>query len=791
VEYNGGLYKIPKNKKESSMRKNILILWVLTLSFFALRICSATDSPQSIASVSDTIITLHNDNGIKQYSLHKGDGYITMKSLSDKPTDPINSMILDVPANDSCSNAAIINDFDSLAFDATEATFDGPGDVIITPDIWYKYTATTTGPVRIQVDNFPQGTFPMLAVYDGWDCPQYTPLPAIVTRNGGETIDNAVALPTTLPARYTGTLQSHSPDIDLPCVQQNSYEDVVYAYTSPVADTINISLCPTDTAGWSPVLAIIDTAGNVLTCSNDFNWAQTFIFNLPVAANERYYIVVSASNFTAIQPHFILSLSSPAYRLISYPQYSISTLAARLDFNVIAGHQYLIELGDRTRGNFHFYLTTGFISIKPAPAPPVNDNCENATDGGILTPGNTLSYTGNNIGATIDCQPLVDFPEVWVKFTTEETLDVRIDYCGTSAITNLISVVTRLSNSCPCGPTCGVEGEIDRACPFNMCPNLNLNIAWYGLPPGTYLFPMVVLPEFEGPYQINITGAKKQFCDTATIYGQRPSAFIDGEMVFFLESDMQNSDAGADIFTIPSSYDITRLSWWGANTNPLGMEACPNIDSYSFNVSFCNAGDSFPQDTVASYNVNLVPEYTGYFLASSSQMKFVFDLPTPLHLTHGWVIVQADSATACLFMWQSTPDGASALQYSNSEQNWHQVGFSTAFCLYGQEAPPPACSYMPGDINGDDQRIGGDVTYGVRYFKGTGGVPPDSCYMDSTSAYLYVSGDVNGNCEFRGSDITRLVAFFKGSAQLSNCHFFPPPILRNDKAISPKLSGEN
>lgn len=88
------------------------------------------------------------------------------------------------------------------------------------------------------------------------------------------------------------------------------------------------------------------------------------------------------------------------------------------------------------------------------------------------------------------------------------------------------------------------------------------------------------------------------------------------------------------------------------------------------------------------------------------------------------------------------------------------------------------CDYLIGDINGDGNRIGGDVTFGVRYFKGLGPNPPDSCYMDSTGTFLYVSGDVNGNCEFRGSDITRLVAYFKGIATLSYCHFFPPPILR-------------
>ena len=59
--------------------------------------------------------------------------------------------------------------------------------------------------------------------------------------------------------------------------------------------------------------------------------------------------------------------------------------------------------------------------------------------------------------------------------------------------------------------------------------------------------------------------------------------------------------------------------------------------------------------------------------------------------------------------------------------------------------PPLNCQYMQGDINGDDLRGGGDVTYGVRFFKLIGNRPPDSCYMDSTHAYLYVAGDVNGN----------------------------------------------
>lgn len=88
------------------------------------------------------------------------------------------------------------------------------------------------------------------------------------------------------------------------------------------------------------------------------------------------------------------------------------------------------------------------------------------------------------------------------------------------------------------------------------------------------------------------------------------------------------------------------------------------------------------------------------------------------------------------------------------------------------------CVFMPGDINGDNQLLGSDIIYGVRYFKGQGSAPPDSCIDDSLGQWLYVSGDVNGNCEFRGSDITYLVTYFKqGNPPLLIC----PRIL----AISP------
>jgi hypothetical protein len=84
-----------------------------------------------------------------------------------------------------------------------------------------------------------------------------------------------------------------------------------------------------------------------------------------------------------------------------------------------------------------------------------------------------------------------------------------------------------------------------------------------------------------------------------------------------------------------------------------------------------------------------------------------------------------------------------------------------------------ACNLMLGDINNDKQITGADVIYAVRYFKGLGLAPAESCFVYSMNSYFYTSGDVNADCYFRGSDITRLVAYFKSTAILESCSSWP------------------
>ncbi len=75
---------------------------------------------------------------------------------------------------------------------------------------------------------------------------------------------------------------------------------------------------------------------------------------------------------------------------------------------------------------------------------------------------------------------------------------------------------------------------------------------------------------------------------------------------------------------------------------------------------------------------------------------------------------------------------------------------------------PVRCSYMPGDINGDNQTNGGDIVYAVNFFRGGRGLPAVECSCPNEEAPFYGAGDVNGSCSFNGMDVTYYVGYLKG-----------------------------
>ena len=89
--------------------------------------------------------------------------------------------------------------------------------------------------------------------------------------------------------------------------------------------------------------------------------------------------------------------------------------------------------------------------------------------------------------------------------------------------------------------------------------------------------------------------------------------------------------------------------------------------------------------------------------------------------------------------------------------------------------PFATCDFLPGDVNGDGQVLGGDVSRAVAYFGGEASPPPDSCFNDSTGDWHYAAADANGDCLFVGGDVTFLVNYFGGTGEAPRwCPQTPP-----------------
>jgi len=106
------------------------------------------------------------------------------------------------------------------------------------------------------------------------------------------------------------------------------------------------------------------------------------------------------------------------------------------------------------------------------------------------------------------------------------------------------------------------------------------------------------------------------------------------------------------------------------------------------------------------------------------------------------------------------------------------VGLIPTTPLIGQfsiKEGPVRCHYRPGDINGNGERNGVDISYAVSFFKGHGPSPTDTCHCLGTPTVFYGAGDVNGNCIFNGVDVTYFVNYLKGLNEgLSFCETCSP-----------------
>ena len=682
------------------MRTKLLVLLVLSILIISLVGASEKSlKPETTSGESKSIIYPLGDSTAQLFILEQNDRTTTIRqNIPSQPSLPkSNGTILDIPTNDDCSNAIEINEVENLPFNSFDATVDG-GIFSSLPNVWFLYTATETGEMEAFVQDSSFTSVGEIAVYDGSVCPEKTVFPDAIEQNGGETIESAVAITESLPLKYTGTLQGFSRDYNFSCLRYNSSKpDVVYSYTANTDDIITAILITPD-ASVDASLIIMDGDGAELAYSKFCNYyGGEGIFgkaalNFEVVAGETYYLVIVGS-ISGTDGNYELMIYSPDYYMIDR-KFSIYSYADVI-FDAVAGHDYLIEMSFQEPGS----LTV--LSVGPAPERPVNDNCENATDAGVLEAPGTFQFTGDNTGATLECDYLsFEYDEVWIKFATDDTLDISLSYCNNPQIERFLTVSNLLSDECPCNYD--EWFSVDDILSLD-CPNMAGVLSWYQLPPGTYYYPMLTHYTYEGPYVLTLTTCVPQYCSDESVFGRGPSDPHSPYWDFIL-SDFEAGYFVADKFEDVAG-TINRVTCWGLFTDPNDVSSgCEPTDPTPLQIVFCELNETSPYvpgDTVAVYDVSIPPELTGYTFTDNNipQQKFIIELDEPVNMTDGWLMIKGNDGTNdCVFAWQNSETTGAAVQYDALSGQWSRAECSMAFCFEGQVGIDDEPVSLPYDV---------------------------------------------------------------------------------------------
>jgi hypothetical protein len=709
-----------------------------------------TDCPCGSGITSSVMGSCSNHNPSHTWnSLAPGTYYygITTSSISGSYTINITGANIPVPANDSCVNAIAIGEVTGRAFTTRGASFDGEGTCNAAPNVWYVYTPTFSGTARISLDGSGYST--KMAVYNGVSC---SPLPAQIGCTDQTSLDFAVSN----GSQYLIEIGGDNGAIG------NGNLTISAAFVIPSNDEcVNADDAGTLTSGTTVQRTGTNEGASRDCIRNPYSevWVK-FAINACMNVTIDYCddSTFSGQSSILLFPNCGCNQSINSNRTASCPGGNPSITW----FNLASGTYYYPVLANNNVGGPYTINITG-IDCPPTPEP----------DFVITAP---YSGTNTTCGADDDCYFTYMGEDQIYEVTIPTADNWEFSLCNSqSSFESALSLGTSI-----CGNDLGAN--------TGGCENGHADLKIYNLPSGTYYLTVDSRTQNCGEYTLDIRILPTP-CD-GSYYSN--GAFDNVNGINDYRCDEASSYA-ADDFTVAEAVILDSIKFTFAEVDEIFN--FNNTGDYQIFASDHGAPGAvlFEQTGIPCTRIASDQSYHGLNTYTYQMGNLGIELPAGTYFLACRPVVNGMCRGEAYWVTTDLRNGVLAYQSSTTNPTWTPsfVYSDLAFCLFATIQPPPACAYMSGDINGDDQRIGGDVTFGVRYFKGTGGVPPDSCYMDSTHAYMYVSGDVNGNCEFRGSDITRLVAFFKGSAQLSYCHFFPPPVLKENKAISPKLSGEN
>jgi len=340
------------------------------------------------------------------------------------------------PSNDNCSNAKWVGNVTDLAFDTTLATFDGPGHVMISPNIWYIYTAICTGCATVSLCDSSFDT--MVAVYKGNSC-YPTSSDMIESNDDFCQRQSQMTFPVISGNQYLievggfsfsdigeGVI-SISCDNQLNCPSNDDCQD---------ADWIgNVTNLPFNTT-----CATFDGPGHCMESSNIW-----YLYTAPQTCDVT--VSLCGSQFDTLLAVYDGGSCYPAETdlIECNDDAGFGNFESAVTFAATAGNDYLIEVGGYSASD----IGNGVISIYrkgEEPGPFTNDDCQNAKP-----VGNVTNLAFDTTSATFDGPGhFMTSPNIWYCYTATCTGDVTIDLCG-SGYDTMLAVYT--GEGCSCYPT--------------------------------------------------------------------------------------------------------------------------------------------------------------------------------------------------------------------------------------------------------------------------------------------------------------------------------------------------
>jgi len=337
------------------------------------------------------------------------------------------------PTNDDCSNAKQVGNVIEQPFDTTCATFDGPGHFFTSPNLWYLYTAGRTGDVTVSLVNSEFDT--ALVVYNGGTC--YPNSGDIIERNDdfGGLLQSQITFRATAGSTYLFEVMGYNSD--------EVGQGVITISSEGQPPSTNNDECHNAKAIGDVTDLPFDTASATQDGPHQCMYSPNIWYCYTASCTGEATVSLAGSSYdTMLAVYDGCDCESAWDDMIGCNDDFGNTRQSQITFDVVAGNQYLIEVGGYALETGQGLLTTSCQGVTPPPAS--KDDCENAK-----AVGDVKDLAFNTTNATFDGPGLcMTSPNIWYCYTASCTGDVTVSLAGSSYDTMLA-----VYDGCGCYPT--------------------------------------------------------------------------------------------------------------------------------------------------------------------------------------------------------------------------------------------------------------------------------------------------------------------------------------------------